>query len=248
MCYRRHDLFPPNLEAILFDAGGTLVRIDYAFISQAASELGFSVSESDLLHGEAAARHAIDASAASLHRREETDASRVPRYFAHLLRGAGIPDSSIERLGRVMQEQHAVVNLWRVPLEGAFETLGGLRSLGVRTAVVSNSDGRVRAKLVGLGLAEHLEFVVDSQEEGVEKPDPEIFHRALRRLGVAPERAAYIGDIYSIDTVGARAAGLHPVLMDPTGAYQDSDCRTIAALSELLGAIGRRESKPLSRT
>jgi putative hydrolase of the HAD superfamily len=231
-------VFPANLEAILFDAGGTLVRIDYAFVVEAAAGLGLAVSERALLRGEAAARRAIDASASSLGSVSGTDASRVPVYFENLLRAAGLPEDTLAPVTRAMEAAHAESNLWRVPLEGVFETLRGLRARRVRTAVVSNGDGRIRAKLASLGLAEHLEFVVDSFEEGVEKPDPEIFHRALGRLGVAAERAAYIGDIYSIDAVGARAAGLRAILIDPTGAYDAVDCPTIAGLPELLEGLG----------
>jgi len=118
------------------------------------------------------------------------------------------------------------------------ETLCRLQERGLKTAVVSNGDGRIRERLVSLGIAEHVAFVLDSYEEGVEKPHPEIFRRALVRLGVVPERAAYIGDIYSIDAVGARAAGLRPILMDPTGGYGEIDCQTIAELAELVDALG----------
>jgi putative hydrolase of the HAD superfamily len=100
--------------------------------------------------------------------------------------------------------------------------------------VVSNADGRVAHILETTGLAPHLDVIVDSQLEGVEKPDPEIFRRALARLAVAPERAAYVGDIYSIDAVGARAAGLRPLVIDTTRTYDGLDCPTIAALEELL--------------
>jgi putative hydrolase of the HAD superfamily len=231
-------LFPANLEAMLFDAGGTLVRIDYEFISRTAAGLGVSVSERALLHGEAAARRAVDAMVDSRGSVEGTDASRIDGYFENLVRSAGLPENAVAPVVCAMRAGHAESNLWRVPLEGVFETLRGLRARGVRTAVVSNGDGRVRAKLAGLGLAEHVEFVVDSHDEGVEKPDPEIFQRAIGRLGVPPERAAYIGDIYSIDAVGARAAGLLPILIDPTGAYAAADCRTIAALPELLEGLG----------
>jgi len=231
-------VLPANLEAILFDAGGTLVRIDYAFVAARAADLGFRVSEAELLHGEAAARRAIDARARSRGAVEGSDASRVPGYFESLLRAAGLPEGAVAPVLAAMQAGHAESSLWRVPLEGVFDTLRGLGARGVRSAVVSNSDGRVREKLAALGLTAHVEFVLDSFEEGVEKPDPEIFRRALRRLGVAPERAAYIGDIYSIDAVGARAAGLQPVLIDPTGAYAASDCATITSLRELLGALG----------
>lgn len=231
-------MFLANLEAILFDAGGTLVRIDYAFVAEAAAGLGVAVSERALLRGEAAARRAVDASASSPGFIADTDASRIPGYFGNLLRAAGLPEDTIAPVVRAMEAGHAESNLWRVPLEGALETLRGLRARGVRTAVVSNGDGRIRAKLDSLGLAEHLEFVVDSFEEGVEKPHPEIFRRALGRLGVAAERAVYIGDIYSIDAVGARAAGLRPILIDPTGAYDGIDCPTIAGLPELLEGLG----------
>jgi putative hydrolase of the HAD superfamily len=131
-------------------------------------------------------------------------------------------------------------NLWRVPFAQAAETLAGLRARGLRTAVVSNADGRVEALLRGAGLGPHLELVVDSHFEGVEKPDPEIFHRALSRLGVRAERAIYVGDIYAIDVLGARAAGLAPVLIDAVGAYPDVDCPRIESLSELLDRIPRR--------
>ena len=106
-------------------------------------------------------------------------------------------------------------------------------------AALSNADGRVEELLRVAGLAEHLDLVVDSHLEGVEKPDPEIFRRALSRLGVSAQRAAYIGDIYSIDAVGARAAGLRPVIIDPSGGYPPLDCPKIADLRELLPAVDR---------
>jgi putative hydrolase of the HAD superfamily len=230
-------LFPEDLDTVLFDAGGTLVRIDYAFVTVAASELGVDLSEESLLHGEAAARRAIDARAAQRGAVEGTDAARIRGYFGATLRGAGVPEGALAPIVAAMEASHAESNLWRVPLEGAADTLRGLRAQGVRTAVVSNGDGRIRARLARLGLAEHVEFVMDSFEEGVEKPDPEIFRRALTRLDAAPERAVYIGDIYSIDAVGAKAAGLRPILIDPTGVYDGVDCRRITGLPELLAAL-----------
>jgi len=47
----------------------------------------------------------------------------------------------------------------------------------------------------------------------------------VNRLGVPPSRAAHVGDFYHIDVVGARAAGLHAVLLDPAGLYSDADCQ-----------------------
>jgi putative hydrolase of the HAD superfamily len=80
-------------------------------------------------------------------------------------------------------------------------------------AVVSNADGRVRGLLEAAGVTPWLEFVVDSAEVGLEKPDPRIFHAATERLGLPPSSCAYVGDIYEIDVEGARRAGLHPILI-----------------------------------
>ncbi|HSJ95946.1 MAG TPA: HAD-IA family hydrolase, partial [Myxococcota bacterium] len=123
--------------------------------------------------------------------------------------------------------------LCRVPLEGAHETLGALRGAGLRTGVISNADGRVAALLEQAGLAASFDVVLDSHLEGVEKPHPEIFRRALARLEVAAAHAVFVGDIWSIDVEGSRAAGLRPILMDATGGYADRDCERIARLAEL---------------
>lgn len=231
-------MFPEDLAAVLFDAGGTLVHIDYAFVAARAAALGVSVSERSLQHGEAAARRAVDDRAERLGRVEGTDATRIEGYFAAMVGASGVPEEAVQPIVAAMLAGHAESNLWRVPLPGAAETLAALRASGVRTAVVSNGDGRVRSKLAAVGLVSALEFVIDSFEEGVEKPAPEIFRRAVGRLGIAPERAAFIGDIYSIDVVGARAAGLRPILIDPTGGYGAVDCHTISALGELVEGIG----------
>jgi putative hydrolase of the HAD superfamily len=89
--------------------------------------------------------------------------------------------------------------------------------------VISNSN-RHRARSRPLGLARHLDFVIDSFEVGVEKPDMRIFELALERAGVEPHQAAYVGDLYSVDVRGARAAGLQGILLDPGGHWGARDC------------------------
>jgi putative hydrolase of the HAD superfamily len=124
--------------------------------------------------------------------------------------------------------------MWsRVPVDAA-STLDELTRRGYRVAVVSNSHGTVREMLRRAGLLDRLEFVVDSQEVGFWKPDPRIFAVASARLGLAPACCAYVGDLHSIDVVGARAAGMHAVLVDPVGAWTKSDAAKIARLSDLL--------------
>jgi putative hydrolase of the HAD superfamily len=68
---------------------------------------------------------------------------------------------------------------------------------------------------------------------GVEKPDPRIFRMALERMGIEPEDAVYVGDVYEIDVVGARAAGMRAYLIDPLMRLGHLDCDRIASLTEL---------------
>ena len=88
---------------------------------------------------------------------------------------------------------------------------------------------------------------MDSHIEGVEKPDPQIFRIALERMGVAPERALYVGDIRSVDEVGARAAGLHFVLIDPFGDYAGDATRSIASIGRLPEHVRERFATPAAK-
>jgi putative hydrolase of the HAD superfamily len=224
-------------QAVLFDAGGTLLHVDYQVFVGLAGARGYPVDVEAIRRAEAAERLAIDQRSSEAGGVIGADANRVGRYFRGLLATSEIPAEVADEIAREVVAAHRAENLWRVPLPDAIETLRGLRKRGVRTAVVSNADGRVERALRAAGLTEELEFVVDSHFEGVEKPDPEIFRRALARLQLPPERVAYIGDIYSIDAVGARAAGLSPVIIDPTNTYHGLDCPIIRGLRELMEPV-----------
>lgn len=219
--------------AVLFDLGGVLVHLDYAAIAAEAAALGFALDVAALPRAEGFARRSIDARAAA-----GTDAERVPDYFDDLLAGAGLAAASRAELVPRLRAHHRERNLWRVPFSCARATLERLRDSGLRLGVVSNADGRAAAILAATGLAPSLHVIVDSHFEGVEKPDAEIFRRALARLGAAASETIFVGDIPSIDVVGARNAGLRPVLLDAAGVYDDADCDRIARPGELLGLLG----------
>ena len=67
------------------------------------------------------------------------------------------------------------------------------------------------------------------------KPEPHIFVHACERLNVIPTEAVYVGDNYYADVVGARRAGLQPVLYDPRGIFPEPGCATIKSFDELAG-------------
>jgi putative hydrolase of the HAD superfamily len=145
-----------------------------------------------------------------------------------------------EALERIRRKQTPPSFLWARPMEGARQALDALAALHVRTCCVSNSDGRAELHLETFGLRAGLEFVVDSQLVGVEKPDPGIFAIALAKLGLPPEQTVYVGDILSVDAAGARAAGMHFVLVDPLGDYAPAGTPSLRRLEDLPALLAAR--------
>ncbi len=68
---------------------------------------------------------------------------------------------------------------------------------------------------------------------GHEKPHPAIFEAAQRTLGVAPAESIYIGDIYAVDYLGAKAAGMDAILMDLAGTYRGRELERVESMLEL---------------
>ena len=204
------------IRAILFDAGGTLIHVDGERVCAAARVAGgpdaFAAAEAAAV--DSVRRWILEHPAS-------TDAERLPLFLATLLRELGVPADLREAAARAVAAEHARANLWSAAFPDAAATLRTLRRRGYRLGVISNADGRVRALLEAAGLSSDLELVVDSSEVGREKPDPEIFLEATRRLGLPPADCAYVGDIYEIDVVGARAAGLEGVLLGNGAAPAD---------------------------
>lgn len=123
--------------------------------------------------------------------------------------------------------------LWNHPLDGVVDAIGRLTGQGVRVAVVSNSDGSVRDSLGRAGLLDLFEFVIDSHEVGVSKPNPGIFKAALERMSLAPEEAWYVGDSVFHDVRGARAAGMAAAILIDPYSLGPSDVIRVASVAEL---------------
>jgi len=157
----------------------------------------------------------------------------VREYFGGTLRAAGVPGTEIATAVARFLERERTRGLWCRPMEGARAAVDRVRALGLRTAVVSNSDGRAAEHLKNAGMLDGIEFVIDSHEVGVEKPNPAIFEHALTRLGTARERTLFVGDIRSVDEAGAHDAGLPFVLLDAAGDYAPSGTHRIPGMSAL---------------
>jgi len=140
---------------------------------------------------------------------------------------------------------YAHPDAWRVFPEVP-DALAALRARRLRLALVSNFDQRLVALVAGLGLAPLLDAVVHSTAAGAAKPDPAIFRVALARLAVDPGDALHAGDDVDRDVAGARAAGLHAVLVDRDARSSPlpDDALRITRLDELAGVVDFLSQRP----
>ncbi len=127
--------------------------------------------------------------------------------------GARAPEPTIDALFAELFAHYACAEAWRV-FPDVLPALRLLRAIGLRLAVVSNFDGRLRRLLRDLSLSAYFHAVVISSECGAAKPDPRIFEAALTALGSAPAATLHIGDSEELDARGARRAGLRAIRID----------------------------------
>jgi putative hydrolase of the HAD superfamily len=100
-------------------------------------------------------------------------------------------------------------------------------------AVISNSDGRIDAVLRRCGISDCFRSITDSGVVGYEKPHPAIFDAAMRAMNAEPAESLYVGDLYSVDYVGATRAGMQAVLFDVAGTYRDGKIPRVESLAGL---------------
>ncbi len=121
---------------------------------------------------------------------------------------------------------------WDQILPGTRDALERLRQ-DYALAVISNADGKIDAVLRRCGIADCFESITDSGIVGQEKPHPAIFEAALRAMKASPAESLYVGDVYSVDYVGARNAGMPAVLFDVAGAYREREFPRVESLPGL---------------
>lgn len=218
------------LKAVLFDAGNTVMLVNYAVVAEALGSEGFDVEEDQVREAEYRARVRLDP---ILARRNSTEAPEIFRtYIRFVCESLGVEwGEAVERAFRRITEYNREHNLWNRLNPQARGVLERLRRRNLAVGMISNSDGSIERMITERGLASYFRFVLDSHVVGVEKPDPRIFQMALELAGVEPAEAVYVGDLYSIDVVGSRAAGLDAILLDPAGLWGHVDCPKARDLS-----------------
>jgi HAD superfamily hydrolase (TIGR01509 family) len=224
-----------RVDTVFLDAGGVLVHPNWERVAETLARHGVAADAARLAAVEPSVRRELDTDGGV---RTTSDRSRGEAYFNRVFALAGVPlGPALEPARAELAAYHAEHNLWELVPEDTVPALERLSGGRRRLAVVSNSNGTVRAKLQRLGLARFFDTIVDSLEEGVEKPDPRIFVLALERMGARPDTTLHVGDLYHVDVAGARAAGLRAVLLDPHGLYADHECVRVPSLAALADLV-----------
>jgi putative hydrolase of the HAD superfamily len=224
-------------DVVFLDAGGVLVSPHTEQIVERFAAAGFTVDAELLFEAHYRGVHAIDAARAE----PEVFVDYHVAYAAHLgLDGHERADEA----AAVLQGLWERSGLWTQPLPWAAEGLAAIAATGIPIIIVSNADGTAADLLTASGLLQvgpgpgvEVAGIIDSGAVGVAKPDPRIFELALELAGTTADRAIHVGDAYQYDVRGARAAGVHPVLVDPLGIRADADCDRVASLVEVVALL-----------
>jgi putative hydrolase of the HAD superfamily len=228
-------ILPMPLDTVFLDAGGVLVFPNWGRVSDALARHGVRADPQALADAEPYAKRKLDVGETI---KTTNDASRGWLYFDLILSEAGIPLSDATRAALTdLSAYHREHNLWELVPSTVLPVLEALRARGLRLTVVSNANGTLCAHMERLGLTHCLDCVLDSQDLGVEKPDPRLFEIALERSSASPAKTIHVGDLYNVDVVGARSAGIRGVLLDEAGLYADADCPRVRSLAELVTRI-----------
>jgi putative hydrolase of the HAD superfamily len=152
-------------------------------------------------------------------------------FHTYLLQGLNALDDGV-RDALVANTQNSAN--WDQILPGTRDALERIRR-DYAIAVISNADGKIDAVLQRCGIVDCFASITDSGNVGQEKPHPAIFEAALREMKTEPAESLYVGDVYSVDYVGARNAGMQAVLFDVAGAYRELERPRVESLADLEG-------------
>lgn len=222
------------IEVIFFDVGNTLVFPDHEKTLAPLWKRGIRPTEQQLFAAERVARQEMDL---LISRTRKVDQQYWETYYSHLLRSLGISDVSL-RLELVSLARTS--SNWSRVRPGTMELLGRMKSK-YRLGVISNSDGHMAERLASLGFAPYFEHVIDSGNVGYEKPTPQIFQAAVEAMSAEPQRSLYLGDIYSVDYLGAQNAGLKAMLMDVAAVYATRSVPRVESLEEFENKVAEIE-------
>jgi len=218
-----------KVKTIFFDVGNTLLFPNRERIHAPLAERGIVPEAEHLRDLECRTKNEFDGMMQS----GGTDHSFWRMFYTQLLAEFGQEDDAVR--SQLVAAVRSSAN-WDQIRPGTAERLHEIGQR-YRIAVISNADGKIEDVLSRCGIARCFHTITDSGRVGHEKPHPEIFRQALKSMNAAPEESLYVGDVYSVDYVGATGAGMQALLMDVPGAYRNKGVPSVQSLEELLKLI-----------
>lgn len=156
--------------------------------------------------------------------------------YREFLAALGVRDYLDQMTWELLQSEHSLFAANAATLyDDTVPTLEHLRDAGFKLAIVSNWDTPLDPLTERLGIADYFDTITSSHDERVRsaKPDPHIFEWTLKQVGVSAEEAVHVGDTYEADIIGAKNAGIRPILINRDGTQIGRWGETIRSLSEL---------------
>jgi putative hydrolase of the HAD superfamily len=233
---KNRNIMSAKIETVFFDVGNTLLFPNRERIHAPLGERGIVPDREHLRDLECRTKNQFDGIMTS---NGSTDHGFWWMFYSQFLSEIGIEDEAL--LDNLVTNIRKSGNWDRIPA-GTAEHLREIGQ-GYQIAVISNADGRVEDVLHRCGIVDCFRTITDSGLVGYEKPHPEIFRQALRSMNAAPEESLYVGDVYSVDYLGATGAGMQAILMDVPGAYHDQGVPRVASLEELRNVLGEIDKK-----
>lgn len=227
--------------AVLLDVGGVFLLPSRKHIRSALDQVGHTVDSDEAIDR----AHYVSTRVFPM---DLEDAEFMGPYWRDYLdryaRTLEVADELVPDAVEHLRNEYVTGGLWSHEIEGAREGLRQLQKTGVTVGIVSNSDGTIGARLydmeicqVGPGPGADVHCLIDSGQVGVEKPNPRIFDMALDSLDLPPEEVWYVGDTPAFDVVGARRAGISPILMDPFEVNGDYGVTCVRSLGEVAAMV-----------
>ena len=213
------------IKAILFDAAGTLFYLTktvgdhYAYVGR---EIGLDLDAHQL-------ERAFHVAWKQMPRRPAIDGPRenddkgwwrelVGRVFDQV--APSLSELDRDNFFEIAYEHFAEAGVWKLYPE-VLDVLKQLRER-FQLAVISNFDGRLRLILQNLGISKYFAHIFISSELGADKPDPEIFRRALKLMHLNAKKVLHVGDDPERDWKAAKEAGLLVFQLDrPKNSLRD---------------------------
>ena len=236
---------PNNIRAILFDFDGTLRHHlptgGDVFTAYVVASLGLPVTDEDRRRA-ARWEHYYFANSPEIQADHENYNGEGEDFWFHFGRrrlvALGCPPDLVQELAPKVSDymrEHYKPEIW-MP-EETHTVVPKLRELGYTLGVVSNRDNPYQDEIDEMGMEGYFHFSLAAGEVKSWKPEPGIFEHAIKISKSTPEQTLYIGDNYFADVVGARRAGLQPVLYDPKGLFHEPGCPVITSFDELIGVL-----------